>query len=278
MLLVKRIRTVFYTIFILLSTASGFWDSKTALVGQFPYNALISLIDDSGSPFSWCNGALLSDQWVITAGACVTYDGPFKIELGAYNFNDPSEDGRISDMTSKKYFATNATAIDSSMRLEVALLKLSQKIDFTDKIQPVYLPPTSQIIDGTVIPTPLRSYEQRPAYASGWMALDKDSKALQSIEMQIISNSECDNLLKNGQVHNGSLCAIGDDHGRTAIKGVCYEDIGAPLVLQVDHLQRNRTLVGIHIFTPMKCPQTKPQKFARITAWLEWIKNVTGIE
>jgi len=146
-----------------------------------------------------CSGALLSDEWVITAGSCLFGSTQFRIDLGAYNFTNTSEDGRISDTTSEVFFPSKNLTSEN----DLALLKLTKKIKFTEKIQPVKLPkltgtisetvihsPSRSTITGRVLNLPVQSYTGRSAYASGWKANDKVTNwnYIQWIEMKILSN------------------------------------------------------------------------------------------
>lgn len=172
-------------------------------------------------------------------------------------------------------------------------MKLTKNITITEKIQPVNLPKLAQTqtetvlhslgrstISGTVLSSNVISYEHRAAYASGWKANDKmfDFKKIQWIEMKIISNSECEDKFPiPNSVFDTSICALGGAKNPN-LQSVCPEDRGAPLVLQLDSLRQNRTLVGIHQHTAFGCPQLKPQIFTRITSCLQWIKYISGIE
>lgn len=286
MSLLKSIPTVFFVFFSLLSTTSGFWDGRNGKIGQFPYNVFITLINVSTFH---CNGALLSDQWVITAGSCLYGTTEFRIDLGALDYTNTSEDGRIFDITSEVFFPSKKLTGEN----DIALLKLTKKINFTETIQPVNLPklaetineavvhsPGRSTITGTVLIAPVISYEERMAYTSGWKANDKitNGNYIQYIQMRIMSNSECqDKFPIPNSVFNTSICAIGGVKIRN-LQSVCPEDRGAPLVLQIDSHLENRTLVGIHQHTAFGCPQFKPQIFTRITSCLQWIKYISGLE
>lgn len=91
---------------------------------------------------------------VITAAHCALSATKFKISLGAQTFDNESEPGRVIDTTSTKLVHPQYSTFSTSN--DLALIKLSRKIDFTDRIQPVLLPKTQDLFDG------------QDVIASGW--------------------------------------------------------------------------------------------------------------
>lgn len=120
--------------------------------GQFPHQVLLEISLLFGGAV--CGGSLLNNEWVISAAHCAEDAIKFKISLGAQSFNNPSETGRVIDVTRTKkihprydsHLATN----------DLSLIKLSKKIQFTDRIQPVLLPKTQDTFEGQSV------------IASGW--------------------------------------------------------------------------------------------------------------
>lgn len=90
MLLLKHTPSAIFVLFSLLSTTTGFWNGTDGRIGQFPYNVFITLVNVS---FFHCNGALLSEQWVITSGSCLYGSTEFRIDFGALDYDNTSEDG-----------------------------------------------------------------------------------------------------------------------------------------------------------------------------------------
>lgn len=152
MSLLKPTRPVICAVFLFLSTASGFWGASRALKGQFPYNAYIATLDADFNRHE-SNGVLLSDQWVITANRHIGLGGGrlFMIVLGVLDHSDKSEDGRIVNVTRDIFVATNDTSINRAMWNEVALLKMTRKVNFTDNIQPVHLSVAQEISGGFAV-------------------------------------------------------------------------------------------------------------------------------
>lgn len=66
-------------------------------------------------------------------------------------------------------------------------------------------------------------------------------------------------------IYNGTLCA----YSSATDKGVCRGDSGGPLVSKGQ-------LVGI-VSWGVPCAQGVPDGFTRISTFLPWIQNITGI-
>lgn len=66
-----------------------------------------------------------------------------------------------------------------------------------------------------------------------------------------------------------TICAQGNER-----ESVCNGDSGGPLVLKSD----NRTLIGVTSFGHISgCDRGIPQGFSRVTSYLKWIEETTGI-
>lgn len=263
--------TVFCTVFLLASIASssylfrdsrrGIWNGFQAKPGNFPHSVLIRYLNIINEQVEYtCGGALLSDEWVITVAHCAAGFEVFKIILGAHNANKTDEHERITNRATKIFFPPNYNPknVDKRIANDLALVKLSKKIKFTNRIKPALLPKTTN-----------DSYIGREVIASGWGRNNQNSSELRWTQMRIISNSDCKKIF-GPAVFNETICAQGDK-----LQSICDGDSGGPLILKSD----NRTLVGITQFaTSQGCHLGIPQGFSRITYFLQWIKNTTGIK
>lgn len=258
---------IFTVFFILTTTASSdisIQDYQTRIVngfpaiyGQFPHQALLLIRLAQGQAI--CGGSLLNSEWVITAAHCALPGIEFEVHLGAQSFNDTSEPGRVIDRTNTKFVHSNYNTFTATN--DLGLLKLSKKIDFTDRIQPVLLPKSNDLfVDSEVI-------------ASGWglkFTGDKNvASELQWAPMRIISQAECVKAYNVLIIRGTTICAKGSEK-----QSVCNGDSGGPLVLKSD----NRTLIGVTSFGHTSgCHLGIPQGFSRVTSYLQWIEEVTGI-
>lgn len=120
--------------------------------GQFPHQALLEITLPQGSAV--CGGSLLNNEWILTAAHCAVSASQFKISLGAQTFDNPSEPGRVIDTTTTKIVHPQYSSFSATN--DLSLIKLSRKIDFTDRIQPVLLPKSAD------------SFEGQDVIASGW--------------------------------------------------------------------------------------------------------------
>lgn len=118
--------------------------------GQFPHQALLEITKPQGRAI--CGGSLLSNEWVISAAHCASTGIRFEVSLGAQTFDNSLEPGRVIDTTYTKIVHPQYSGNTN----DLSLIKLSKKIAFTDRIQPVLLPKSTD------------SFEGQDVVASGW--------------------------------------------------------------------------------------------------------------
>nr|AAN75001.1 late trypsin [Aedes polynesiensis] len=230
-------------------------NGQAATLGQFPFQVLLKVETHQGRAL--CGGSLLSDQWVLTAGHCTEGATSFEVTLGAVDFEDLSNDGRVVLTATEHYrhekynpmFATN----------DVAVVKLPKPVELNDRVQPVKLPSGSD------------NFTDRKVVVSGW-GLQKNGGSvadkLQYAPLTVISNNECSKTYSPLVIKKTTLCAKGEHK-----ESPCNGDSGGPLVLEGENVQ-----VGVVSFGhAVGCEQGYPGAFARLTSFVDWIKQKTGL-
>ncbi|XP_058124996.1 collagenase-like [Anopheles coustani] len=231
-------------------------NGETATLGQFPYQARLT-VNLANDKRALCGGSLLSDEWVLTAAHCVQGAKSLEVHLGAVDFNDDTDDGRLV-LVSEKFFhheKYNPLFVTN----DVALVQLPEKVKFSERVKPVALPTGSD------------DYSGRSVVVSGWGLMENGgdvAQKLQFAKLNVITNTECAKTFGPLLVKKSTVCARGDEK-----ESPCNGDSGGPLVLADE-----KTLVGVVSFGHATgCERGLPAAFARVTAFRDWVKKKTGL-
>ncbi|XP_035730813.1 proclotting enzyme-like [Vespa mandarinia] len=225
--------------------------------GEWPW---ISALFNAGRQF--CGGSLIDDKHVLTAAHCVvnmnSWDvARLTVRLGDYNIKTNSEirhvERRVKRVVRHRGFNSRTLYND------VAILTLSEPVEFTEQIRPICLPSGSKLYVGMT------------ATVIGWGSLRESGPQpaiLQEVSIPVWSNSEC--KFKYGSAAPGGivdsfLCA-----GRAAMDS-CSGDSGGPLMVN----DGRWTQVGI-VSWGIGCGKGQyPGVYTRVTHFLPWIyKNL----
>ncbi|XP_045129366.1 venom protease-like [Portunus trituberculatus] len=193
----------------------------------WPWMALIGENDVVGIRW-FCGGALINEQWVLTALHCFFQNTAEVVRLGEHNYNDDN-DGAIHED-----FGVTETVLYPDFTFgegyhDLALLKLDKPVEIQEFISPVCLPwGTESDNDVTT----------RKATLTGWgdtLLGGFPSSILQEVNVTVFQSGQCDrsystlpdypNTWPQG-IGKEMLCAGDLDGGRDA----CQGDSGGPLV------------------------------------------------
>ncbi|XP_061395917.1 brachyurin-like [Musca vetustissima] len=230
--------------------------------GQFPYQVGLSLM--FGNQGFWCGGILISNRWILTAAHCTDGADGVTIYLGAIDISNDNEKGQQRIYSSKRYIIVHEEWDSELIRNDISLIKMPVVIEFNDRIQPAVLPKK----DGQY-----SSYEGALVWASGW-GRDSDeassiSQLLRYIEVPVIDQNIC-NSSYSGYITDKMICINTEGN-----KSTCNGDSGGPLVLKQngENIVIGATSFGI-IYG---CEVGWPAVFTRITAYLDWIEEKSGV-
>ncbi|KNC23985.1 Serine proteases 1/2 [Lucilia cuprina] len=231
-------------------------NGKNAAEGQFPYQVGLSFSSSNGG--WWCGGSLIDNSWVLTAAHCTNGATGATVYLGATVRTSP----KVTYTVSKSNFIQHKSYNSLVLSNDISLIRIPS-VSFTNYINKVALPAVSSSYS---------TYAGQNAIASGWGLVSDTATAvaskLQYATLQIIENSVCAQTYGSLLIRSKTICTATPKGTST-----CNGDSGGPLVLA-----SSKTLVGVTSFVSTAgCESGAPAGFVRVTSYLDWIQENTGL-
>ncbi|EDW81690.1 uncharacterized protein Dwil_GK12198 [Drosophila willistoni] len=218
---------------------------ETADVATAPYQ--VSLQNNYGNHF--CSGAIIADQWVVTAASCLGGLRKSNIMVVTTTYNDWGGAGWIYDVED---IVTHCHFDQPLYHNDIALIKLKTLIAYDDVTQNITLAGLEELVAG----------EKLTVTGWGTTTIGGDMEwELQQLEMTYVPRESCNATFGGTQdLAIGHICAV----ARVGA-GSCHGDAGNPIV------DSKGRLVGLGNWG-VPCGYGFPDVFANIPYFYDWIQ------
>lgn len=232
-----------------------------APAGAYPWMAAL-LVDGR----SFCGGSLIDQYHILTAAHCT--DGATRITavLGTNNLKQPAVGRLVFNVTREGIFQ-HPKYNPSTVSHDISIIRLPERVEFNDNIRPICLP--TRFFGSS-------TFQGQLTRVMGWgKPSDKAvsvSPVLKNVTIAVMSNRQCRAFFRSAVTGNQICTAT-----KTTVSP-CRGDSGGPLIIREQSPDGNPFYmqVGIVSFGSTTCERGYPVAFTRVTAFLDYISQVTG--
>ncbi|XP_077065058.1 transmembrane protease serine 13a [Siphateles boraxobius] len=233
-------------------SASKIIGGTASKLGQWPWQVSLHFNGRHA-----CGGSLISPDFVVSAAHCfqssLANSGNWRVYVGTISQNTPQAPLIVKKIIVNTNYNRNTNDYD------IALLKLTSPVAFSNTIQPICLPTFDQTFsDGLECRT--------SGFGTTQEGADHSSTILMDVSVDVIDTRVCNSSqVYRGAITKNMMCAGDMDGGRDS----CQGDSGGPLMCVGDN--GRWYLAGITSWGAGCGQRQKPGVYSRVTSLLPWI-------